>query len=137
MRRGHPSPLRVGAGCLAAAGAASAPTILLGPAVILALPVGFVIASLHMLLIGLPAYLVMRRYWAIDWGHAVLAGAVIGAAPITLWAWASWGGDGGPIFSGWTLVLALLGMLGGAAFRAVIGPPRERMADRAAASVFE
>jgi hypothetical protein len=136
----HPSPGRVVAACLGAAGAAAAPTILLGALALFALPIGFVIALLHVLFLGLPAYLVMRRRWAIDWFHATIAGFVIGAVPLSLWQWLTSIGD--PYGSlgislGVSAMFGALGMLGGAVFRAVLGPPRRQLADREAAAVFE
>jgi hypothetical protein len=35
-----------------------------------------------MLLLGLPTYLLLRERMTIDWQHALIAGFVIGAAPV-------------------------------------------------------
>ena len=136
MSRGAgPSPLRVTGAAFAAAGAAAAPAILFGPWAVIALPVGFVVAGVHVLLFGLPAYLLLRRRMRLDWAQAMIAGFVIGAVPLSLWSWLIEGGAMGPSFF-WSALPGVLGMLGGMTFRAVIGPPVRRTGERETAAIF-
>jgi hypothetical protein len=92
-----PSRARVGVAGLAAAAAAPVPLavgMLVGVAgggelaAILLLPlimlVGLPIALLHVVLLGLPLYLALRRRWRIGWPFSTLAGAVIGSLPMAL-----------------------------------------------------
>ena len=91
----RPSGARLSAALLAAAVAAPAPLALIltfsEPAAILGALLmvtlfGFPIALVHAALLGLPAYLLMRRRWRLRWWHAVPAGALIGALPsLLLW----------------------------------------------------
>jgi uncharacterized membrane protein YvlD (DUF360 family) len=52
--------------------------------VVLTLLFGLPIALLHAFVLGLPAYLVLRRFRALGWWSAALGGFVVGAAPIAL-----------------------------------------------------
>lgn len=131
-----PSALRISGACLAAAAAAAAPTLLLGRWAAIALPVGFVIAGIHVLLFGLPAYLLLRRRMRIDWAQAIIAGIIVGAVPLALWSWLRTGGGFGPSLAV-ALISGVLGMLGGMTFRAIVGPPVEREDDTQTAGIFE
>ena len=79
-----PGALRIGGALLACSAAAAAPTLIFGAFAIIAFPIGFGFAFAHALVFGVPAYLVMRRNRRIGYGHAVLAGFLIGFAPVTL-----------------------------------------------------
>jgi len=119
MNESLPSTVRVMGAIAAGAAAAAAPTILLGVFMLIAFPIGFVIALVHVLLLGLPAYLLLRRRSAFGWGVAMSAGFVIGAVPTGLIILPTTSfADGGA----WTPALAgLCGVLGALAFRAVVG----------------
>lgn len=131
-----PSALRIGGAALAAAGAAAAPALLFEPWSVIALPAGFVMAGIHVLLFGLPAYLLLRRRMQVDWAQAMIAGFVIGAVPLSLWSWMS---DPTPqdLDFLWAVIPGLLGMLGGMTFRAIIGPPTCRTSRTETLAVFE
>ena len=119
----RPSGARLAAALLAAAVAAPAPLALIltfsEPAAILGALLmvtlfGFPIALVHAALLGLPAYLWMRRRWRLGWWHAVPAGGVIGALPsFLLW------GDART-----ALLLFACGALGGLIFWLVARTPR-------------
>jgi hypothetical protein len=91
----RPSGARLAAALVAAAAAAPAPLALMlsfsEPAAVLGALLmvtlfGFPVALVHAALLGLPAYLLMRRRWRLRWWHAVPAGGVIGALPsYVLW----------------------------------------------------
>lgn len=119
MNENLPSTARLMGAIAAAAAAAAAPTILLGVLVLIAFPIGFVVALAHVLLLGLPAYLLLRRRSAFGWGIAALVGFVIGAVPTGLVVLPTTSFANG---AAWTPALAgLCGMLGALAFRAVTG----------------
>jgi hypothetical protein len=123
---------------MAAAGAAAFPMILLGLAAIFAIPIAFIVACVHVLLFGLPAYFVLRERRPVDWREALIAGFLIGSIPLAalqLLLTAMAGTLGFSIF--WFLVTGILGTIGGAAFRAVVGPPAGLGSEREVASVFE
>jgi hypothetical protein len=130
-----PSGPRVGAAAFAAAGAAAAPTILFGAWAVIAFPVGFAVAGTHVLLFGLPAYLLLRRRMRVDWAQAMIAGFLVGAVPVNLWSLIAGSGAISPYIL-WSFVPGVLGMLGGMAFRAVIGPPVQRTEERETAAIF-
>jgi hypothetical protein len=44
--------------------------------------VGLQIAALHAFLIGVPLYLLLRRYRPLRWRNAALAGFLVGAIPL-------------------------------------------------------
>lgn len=141
----QPSAARITAACLAASAAAAAPTLLLGVLAVIAFPIGLMVAGAHMALLGLPAYLVLRRYRAVEWGHALTAGFVIGFAPVALLEViatslqdrvASYGPGVGYSFGTW-LIAGGLGLLAGAVFRAVIGRPADPRSEREIAAVFD
>ena len=119
MTENDPSGTRLAAACLVATAAAPAPISALmavdmaevGPAVLLLAfitsLVGFVIAALHLML-ALPAYLLCRRRWRLEWWNSAIGGALIGGIPSMLLA----GLEGA--------LSALCGLVGGLAFWAVL-----------------
>lgn len=130
----YPSLGRVALAFTAAAGAAAAPTILTGPMVIIAFPIGCFIGLACALVLGLPAYLLLRRWTAITWAKAILAGAMIGTAPALLFALIDY--TPGAVTPSATrnifwacLVFGGFGAIGGATFRAVLGPPAKVQVD--------
>lgn len=110
---------RIVAACLVAAAAAPIPISALmaaamaeaGPAVLalalLTSLVGFVIAAFH-LVFALPAYLLCRRRWHLEWWNSAIGGALVGGIPSMLLA----GLEGA--------LSALCGVVGGLAFWAVL-----------------
>lgn len=102
----------------------------------------FLVAWLHAACIGLPIYLALRRTRPLTLAAALVWSFFVGAAPVTLWIAAlaldlppgmdAWSdgvqtvADGRTTAAGWLEILTgavvpgLLGMLGGAAFRAVL-----------------
>lgn len=113
---------------MAAAFAASAPTVLLGPFVVIAFPIAFVVSVAHAAVIGLPAYLVLRRSLHLNYGSAALAGFLIGAIPVAVYALASVALEKGGTWEPLVIspIFGILGVLGGLAFRAVLGPDEEQ-----------
>lgn len=81
-----------------------------------ALIFGFPLAFGHALLLGLPAYLWFERRYALTWGRATGAGALVGILPMLLWnaPAAAWGG----FFV--LLVPGVSGAAGGLVFRAAL-----------------
>lgn len=119
MTENLPSITRLIGAVAAAAAAGASPTILLGIVVLIAFPVGFVIALAHALLLGLPAYLLLRRRSTFGWGIAAVVGFVIGAVPTGLLTLSAAGFANGGIWA--PAVAGLCGTLGALAFRAVTG----------------
>lgn len=119
MTENLPSITRLIGAVAAAAAAGASPTILLGIVVLIAFPVGFVIALAHVLLLGLPAYLLLRRRSTFGWGIAAVVGFVIGAVPTGLLTLSAAGFANGGIWA--PAVAGLCGTLGALAFRAVTG----------------
>lgn len=77
---------------------------------------GVPIALIAILILALPAYLLMRRHWHVQWWHAALAGFIVGMIPgMLLGAGASFEG----------LQVGLAGLVGGLAFWAIIRRPRQ------------
>jgi hypothetical protein len=112
-----PSIGKLAGALLLASAAAASPTILLGPLVVIAFPIGFVIAMLHALVLGFPAYLLLRRHRLLGAIPVALAGFGIGAVPVGLLSL-----DGAPIVSGEGLwIIGLFGMLGALVFRLRVG----------------
>jgi hypothetical protein len=75
---------------------------------------------------------------AIDWAQSIIAGFVIGAVPLAIWAWLV-SSPYEDTSAGSILLAAIpgvLGMLGGLTFRAIIGPPPERRSGTDTAAVF-
>ena len=98
-----------------ASGATDQPIPLVAAAYLFGLP----LALLHVYLLGLPAYHLLRARWALTWGRSAFGGFVVGGVPTALLSglvtdfhsdalWAA-------CFPG------ALGALGGLAFRAWIG----------------
>ena len=123
MNRDADSGTRVAAAGLAAAAAATIPAILMMtssawpdpwpffPVLLAALVIGFPIALIHVALLALPAYLLLRRRWRLSWWSASLAGTLIGALPIALlsmsWEAVPFGATSG-LFGGlafWTVIV--------------------------------
>ena len=73
---------------------------------------GLMIAALHVLILGAPLYLLLRRRGPVRWTTALVAGAAIGALPFILLFGRNAGGDD----SIWFGAAALLGMCGALAF---------------------
>jgi RsiW-degrading membrane proteinase PrsW (M82 family) len=139
MHEEYPSGMRVFGAAAAAAGTAAAPTILLGPLAVIALPVAFVVTVGHVLLFAIPAYYLLRRKLPVDWAQSIIAGFVIGAVPFAIWAWLTSSpyedtSIGSVLFAA---VPGVLGMLGGLTFRAIIGPPPDRISESDTAAIFE
>ena len=131
----RPSAGAVARALVLASTAAATPTLLFGPYAVLALPFGVLIAGAHALLFALPAYLLLRRRRAIGWVTAVFSGGLIGAAPELIFGYWLFGGS---LFrssyldwlaDSWVvaLVFGLCGIIGGTAFRAALGEPREEV----------
>ncbi len=68
-----------------------------------------VIAAVHMLVVGLPVYLLYRRWFTLTWWGAMLAGFLVGSLPGQL-LFGEWGS--------WTMavILGIPGAIGGLAF---------------------
>lgn len=134
-----PTGLRVFGAASAAAGAAAAPTVLLGPMAVIALPVAFIVAAVHVLVFAIPAYYLLRLRMPIDWAQSIIAGFVIGAVPVGIWAWLVTSPyedlSAGSIL--WAAIPGVLGMIGGMTFRAIIGPPVQRRSEAETAAIFE
>jgi hypothetical protein len=93
----------------------SDPESILG-ALFLAVLFGFPIALVHAGLLGVPAYLLMRRRWPLKWWNAVPAGAMIGGLPAyLLWQ------DGKA-----ALLFAACGAVGGLTFWFMARTPRQQ-----------
>ncbi len=124
----HP-PLRLSLkGLMASAAAAAAPSILVGPLVVFFAPIIFVIALLHGLLLGLPAYLLLGRWRRISGWHAALGGFLVGGLPTATVIVASIGNAGGDrsildSLAVSILILGAFGMLAGAVFHWVVRRP--------------
>jgi hypothetical protein len=124
----HP-PLRLNLkGLMASAAAAAAPSILVGPLVVFFAPIIFVIALLHGLVLGLPAYLLLGRWRRISAWHAALGGFLIGGLPTATVIVASIGNAGGDLsildsLAVSILILGAFGMLAGVVFHWVVRRP--------------
>jgi len=116
------SSSRFVAACLAAAVTAPIPVAVAFqgglddpfPGMLMALPLvmlfGFPLALLHVLLLALPAYQVLRRWWRLRWWNSASAGLVIGTVPLALMSGA-WEG---------VAVTGICGIAGGLTFWAVL-----------------
>lgn len=138
-----PGRLRIVAGLLSAA---VAPTVLVAvPAWSLALTAAvFAVALAHAILLGLPAYLMLRRRWRLSLVSALFGGFAV-ALPVVLLAplagepdFASAGGidtvvDGTRTTYGWlrlifaATIAGVLGAAGGLAFWAVVRTDEQAM----------
>ena len=116
------SSQRFVAACLASAVAAPIPVAaaLHGglddpfPEMLMALPLvmlfGFPFALIHVVLLALPAYQVLRRWWRLRWWSSASAGFVIGTLPLAIMSGA-WDG---------VAVTGICGVVGGLTFWAVL-----------------
>jgi hypothetical protein len=111
--------------------------VFLGPFVVIAFPIAFVVSIAHAVVIGLPAYLILRLWFRVNYGNAALAGFLIGCIPVGVYAGVSVAleksGTWEPLII--SPVFGVLGALGGLAFRAVLGPDEDRY--EVDASIFE
>ena len=133
MFQTYPSPGRVTLGLIVAALAAAAPTIILGPIAVFVLPFSLAVALAHAFILGLPAYLVLRRRRPLDYGVSTIAGFVIGFVPVlvlvTLISMPNSGSFTGETSTaawfreiiGLPIIFGLLGSMGGLVFRRVVG----------------
>ena len=90
-----------------------------------------VVAAAHALVLALPAYLILRRWFELGFVNSVAAGSLIGGIPVTILVFVDRlsGGYAPPLTTlaqvwemlGPSAVCAGLGVLGGVAFRAVVG----------------
>jgi hypothetical protein len=116
-----PSPLRLVAAFFLAAAAAPLP-FALGVAVgtpdsaidlaLMVMLFGFPLALLHVLLLALPAYLLLRRRWPVTWANSAVLGLLIGALPTAV------------LSEGLTTLASTgaCGLVGGLVFRMVLRP---------------
>lgn len=89
---------------------ATSPILLLSPALIpLVAIVAFFIAFAHAFFLGLPVYLLLRRYWALRWWNAIISGSLVAVVPAMLLTDLN-------RESGILLCLGLIGAAGGLAF---------------------
>ena len=94
-------------------------TIATGPLALLTAFFAFlcalIIAAPYVLVLGLPAYLLVRRFAVPDWRLCGVCGLVLGAAPHMLVVLAS----GRPVEDAFSagLFLAVMGLIGGISFR--------------------
>src|ERR1700754_4580286 len=107
----------VAATCAPALIAALITIPLLGPVAFLVLLVAFAIALTHVLLVAIPLYLLIKRWWTPGPGTVLIAAPLIGTVPVTLLA----GVPPDPS----TLLFTLSGFVGGCAF--LFFANRERM----------
>ena len=73
----------------------------------------YLIASAHVLVLGVPAFLLGKQFHAIRWWTCIITAFIIGGLPITFWTWH----DSPP--SGWQSVFlgwGLFGVSGGLVF---------------------
>ena len=73
----------------------------------------YLIAAAHVLLLGVPAFLLGKRLHAIRWWTCLIIAFIIGGLPITLWTW-----HNSPPTGWWSVSLAwgLFGASGGLTF---------------------
>ena len=122
MKDSLPSSGRLGAACVSAAALSPTPLAFelvggVGDPIVNALQLlplvllfGFPIALLHVGLLALPLYRVLRRRWRLHWWNAAAAGFAIGAVPMSMLFQAL---DGA-----W--LTGLCGLVGGLVFWAVL-----------------
>jgi len=118
-------------GLMVSAAAAAAPSILFGPYVVFIAPIIFVIALLHGLFLGVPAYLLLGRWRRISSWHAALGGFLTGGLPIavvTVANIADAGGDRSILdgldgFVAPILIFGAFGMIAGLVFHRIVRRP--------------
>ena len=73
----------------------------------------YLIASAHVLVLGVPAFLLGKQLHAIRWWNCIITAFIIGGLPITLWTWHDSPPTGWQsVFLGW----GLFGVSGGLVF---------------------
>ena len=73
----------------------------------------YLIASAHVLVLGVPAFLLGKQLHAIRWWTCIITAFIIGGLPITLWTWHDSPPTGWQsVFLGW----GLFGVSGGLVF---------------------
>jgi hypothetical protein len=120
----RPSAGRVAAALLAASAAAPSAFGLMLVAqapregfwlLLAAVTFGFPVALLHALLLALPAYAIVRRWWRLKWWNAAATGFLIGVLPASLLVTPSFGtlmAGGGGLVGGLVFWLVLRGARG-------------------------
>ena len=78
-------------------------------------------ALLHVLLVGLPFYVLLRERWALTWPRALVGGFLVGSVPTGLLSVLLFGAD--PEVLWMAATPGGFGVVGAAAFRAVLGRP--------------
>jgi hypothetical protein len=64
---------------------AMSPILIISPVLIpLVVIVAFVIAFAHAFFVGLPVYLLLRRYWTLRWWNAIIGGSLVAVVPAML-----------------------------------------------------
>ena len=138
MARRYPSAKKLPLGLGAAALVAALPTLLLGTLAAAVFPIAFIVALIHAVVLGLPAYLLLRRWFRLNYANATAAGLVIGALPIFVYLVLT-GLETEAAYPGYDFSLAaqlrdgawmagifgVLGAIGGLAFRGVLGPDED------------
>jgi hypothetical protein len=129
--------LALGAAILAGAAPALSMALVLLPAALL-------VAGAHATVLGLPAYLLLRRWVAIGWGLSIMSGAILGALPAgsyaifcTLWPPKGIGVDAEAALWPMVLMCGVCGMIAGAVFRLTLGPPEPDFEAGFDATIFE
>jgi hypothetical protein len=93
-----------------------------GSAAYIIFPLAFLIAAGHVFLLGIPAYLALRRLNRIAWPSVLLGGFLLGCIPMALWFLvagadqAGWYRD----LSGIALLYGSLGVIAGALFHIIV-----------------
>jgi hypothetical protein len=125
-----PTGGRVAAAALAAtlASVTAAAVAMLGPKLltnpglaVIAFLLGAPVALLHLLILGLPLYHLLRRRWALTWWRAALAGFAVGSLPLALLMLASESEP--PEWIGAALLGSVPGLVAGLAFWLVLRRP--------------
>jgi len=66
----------------------------------------YLIAGIHVLVLGVPAFLLGKQLNAIRWWTCIITAFIIGGLPVTLWSW----NKSPPM--GWQFVFLVWGLLG-------------------------
>jgi len=72
----------------------------------------FVIAMAHAVCLGLPSYLVLKRFNLTQWWISLIFGFLIGAIPWALTTWPSYSEYGSNYMIGWLKSVTSMGMCG-------------------------